>query len=60
MRRAAAALIVLLAAPLPGCIVAVDHGGRMGLEKRLGKLEKRAAALERERGLPVVEPPKRR
>jgi hypothetical protein len=60
VRRAAAALLVLLAAPLPGCIVAVDDGGRTGLEKRLGRLERRAERLERERGLPPVEPPRKR
>jgi hypothetical protein len=49
LARVAAVLAVL---PLAGCILAVDHGGRRGLEKRIEKLEKRTRHLERERGLP--------
>ena len=42
--RAAALLLVL---PFAGCIFAVDHGGRKGLEKRVERLEKRIQDLER-------------
>ena len=41
--RAAALLLVL---PFTGCIFAVDHGGRKGLEKRIEKLEKRVQRIE--------------
>lgn len=51
--RVAAVLAVL---PLAGCILAVDHGSRKSLEKRIVKLEKRAEALEQERALPEIEP----
>jgi hypothetical protein len=39
----------LLAAALPGCIFAVDGGGRNGLEKRLDRIERRIDRMERER-----------
>jgi hypothetical protein len=48
---------VLLCLPLAGCIMAIDHGGQKGLEKRIEKLEKRVERAERERGMPEVEPP---
>ena len=45
MRGAIAAALVL-ALPLSGCIVAIDHGGQGTLEKRIDKLEKRIQKLE--------------
>jgi hypothetical protein len=45
--RAAALLLVL---PFAGCIFAVDHGSRKGLEKRIDKLEKRIQDIEKGRG----------
>ena len=54
--RAAAVLLLL---PLPGCIFAVDQGGRRGLEKRIERLEKRIQRLEAEGGPPgpIESPP---
>jgi hypothetical protein len=49
--RALRLLSILLVLPLAGCIIAVDKGGREGLEKRIGKLEMRIQGLE-ERGHP--------
>ena len=50
-----AALSVL---PLAGCIVAVDGGGKKGLEKRIERLERRVHRMEKERGLlPEFAPP---
>jgi len=51
---------VLACLPLAGCIFAVDHGGRKGLEKRIEKLEKRVERVERQRGMPLDEPPPKR
>jgi len=44
-RLRVAALVLVL--PFAGCILAVDHGGRGGLEKRIEKLEKRVDAIEK-------------
>jgi hypothetical protein len=52
-RGVAAALLAALA--LPGCIVALDEGGRRGLERRIDRIEKRIERLETERG---IAPPK--
>ena len=42
---------VLAVLPLAGCIVAVDGGGKKGLEKRIERLERRVHRMEKERGL---------
>ena len=54
--KAVALALALLA--LPGCILAVDHGGRKGLEKRIERLERRVQRVEQQRGLlPEFPPP---
>jgi hypothetical protein len=58
--RALRLAAVLACFPLAGCIVAIDHGGRKGLEKRVEKIEKRAERLERERGMIDYEAPAKR
>ncbi len=46
MKHLRNALAALLALPLAGCIAMIDRDGGKGLEKRIGKLEKRIERLE--------------
>jgi hypothetical protein len=55
--RALRVASLLLVLPFAGCIVAIDHGGQKGLDKRTDRVERRIEVLERERG--IAPPPQR-